>query len=81
MATETITCDEVGLAAILKTLAADARRVVTHGPSNPGEIAQISRRIRRVREQVKSYPPSPVQRWLDGLQRKIEGMEISRVAS
>lgn len=73
--------NDVGLSAVLRNLAVDARRILLHGPSDPSDAVLITRRIRTVREQVQPYPASALQRWLDGLERKVQGLDGGRVAS
>jgi hypothetical protein len=73
--------EDIGLSAVLRKLAVDARRILAYGPTDPADAVAITRRIRSVREQVQPYPSSTLQRWLDGLERKVQGLDGGRVAS
>jgi hypothetical protein len=82
MRVETTPCrDDLGLSGILRGLASDARRVIGEGSASPREVAALSHRIQCLREFASAEEPSPLLRWLDGLQRQIDRLGRVRAAS
>lgn len=61
------------LSPTLRALARDAHRLLTHGCASPAEAAELSRRIDRIRRLAGPPASAPLRRWLDALQRRIEG--------
>jgi hypothetical protein len=61
-----------GLSEVLRVLASDARGLIATGDASPAEIASLMRRIRSLRDRLSADPPSPLLRWLDGLERQVD---------
>jgi len=62
------------LAAEVRDLAIDARRILAAGQCGPREIAIVSRRVARLLAWMDGDPPSPTCRWLENLQRQVRGL-------
>lgn len=64
--------DELSVA--LRGLARDAQRLAIRGDATAAEAAVLSGRIDRVRRRAQPGPSAPLRRWLDRLQRLVEGL-------
>ena len=73
MSTQNDRRDSAWLASAVRTLAGDVHRLAAHGGCDPDELAALAGRIRSVRE-VLPGRPTPLHRWLDGLEHQVEGL-------
>lgn len=77
MATPT---DSAWLAATVRSLAGDVRRLVAEGPAN-GDAAAVTDRLQQLRDQVQHLPPSSLHRWIDNLEREVASIALPESAS
>lgn len=61
-----------GFSAALRALARDARRLLVRGGGSKAEAAALSDRIDAIRDRAGRPTPTPLTRWLDSLQRRID---------
>lgn len=68
----TLEGDEISVA--LRGLARDTRRLTIRGGATASEAEVLSRRIDRIRRCAHPGSSTPLRRWLDSLQRLVEGL-------
>ena len=73
--------DGIWIATAVRALAADVRRITASEVRLPREVAALSGRITRLREQLRALPQGGLHRWVESLQRQVEGLAGSRAAS
>ena len=72
MQTEPMSPHGDALAVAVRDLAHDAHRVLTG--SGRGSAPAVLGRIMRLRRQLRGAPTEDLRRWLDSLQRRVEGI-------
>ncbi|SIN77615.1 hypothetical protein SAMN05444166_0779 [Singulisphaera sp. GP187] len=65
------TFDPAFLAASVRDLAIEARRILNDSARNPFEVGALSRRITDLQSQVPNRTPSELSRWLENLSREV----------
>lgn len=75
MVPQTNSHDSAWLAAAVRSLASDVHRLTSRGGGDAHEVAALAGRIRLVRDQLP-VRPSPLHRWLDGLEQQVEALPV-----
>ena len=66
------TFDPAILAASVRDVAIEARRILNDSARNPFEVGALSKRINDLQSQVPSRSTSELSRWLESLSREVE---------
>lgn len=69
---------DVPLPPALRALARDVHHLLMRGDASPTEAAELARRIGRLRCLAGSPASTPLSRWLESLQRLVEGHATPR---
>lgn len=64
--------DPAILAASVRDVAIEARRILHDAARNPFEVGELSKRIKDLQSQVPSRATSELSRWLANLSREVE---------
>jgi hypothetical protein len=66
------TSDPAVLAASVRDVAIEARRILNDSARNPFEVGALSKRINDLQSQVPSHSTSELSRWLKNLSREVD---------